>query len=252
MQLVKRALSVLRAVADAEEGIALKDLVRQLDIPLSSMHRLVAVLEENRCLSRSPSNRRYFLGPAAVRFADEDHLRRALTRPHQALEELRRRTGGTVYVTELLGGHTVCTTLLKGVRPTGLFAEFGQRMPLHADPSARVLLAHLSEPVARRMLMQQPLISFTKGTPRTVDAVMERVRRIREGGYDTAESELDQGVFVVAAPIRLSTGRVRAAVALAAPTVTATSDQDRRDLVTAVLASVAEMSSDLGYVQRAA
>ncbi|MFG2348669.1 IclR family transcriptional regulator [Streptomyces phaeochromogenes] len=252
MRLVRRALGVLRVVAEIEDGVSLKELVTRLDIPLSSMHRLVAVLEDNKCLTRSPTNRRYFLGPAAARFLDEEHLQHTLSTPHPAIRELRRRMGEAVFVTELLGGHAVCTTLLQGARPIGLFAQFGQRIPWHADASARVLLANQTPTAARRMLLQQSLISFTRHTPRSVEAVMERLALVRERGYDTSESELDEGLFVVSAPIRLSTGRVRASVALAIPSARLLSAEHRQDVVRMVLASVAEMSSDFGYVDLAA
>ncbi len=252
MRLVRRALGVLCTIAEAEDGVSLKDLVNRLDIPLSSMHRLVAVLEDNKCLTRSPTNRRYFLGPGAARFLDEEHLQQTLSTPHPATRELRRRTGEAVFVTEPLGGHAVCTMFLQGARPIGLFARFGQRIPWHADASARVLLADQTPASARRMLLQQSLISFTRHTPRSVEAVMEHLVLVRERGYDTSESELDEGLFVVGAPIRLSTGRVRAAVAVAVPSARLPSEEHRQDVVRTVLASVADMSSHFGYVDLAA
>ncbi|MFE2205066.1 IclR family transcriptional regulator [Streptomyces rubiginosohelvolus] len=252
MQLVRRALGVLRVVAEAEDGVCLKDLVDRLDIPLSSMHRLVAVLADSKCLTRSPTNRRYFLGPAAARFLDEEHPQQTLTPPHPAVIELRRRTGEAVLVTELLGGHAVCTTFLPGARPVGMFAQFGQRIPWHADASARVLLADQTPTVAHRMLLQQPLIPFTRTTPSNVEAVMRRLAPITQRGYDTSESELDEGLFVVGAPIRLPIGRVRAAVSVAMPSTRLLSDDHREDIIQTVLVSAAEMSSHFGYAELAA
>jgi IclR family acetate operon transcriptional repressor len=247
MQVVRRALGVLRVVSAAEGGATLKDLAKQLDVPLSSMHRLTSVLEANGWLARSPTNHRYFLGPSAAHLAGEERAEPPLTYPHSVVRELRGRTGETVFITEILADQVVCTALTEASRPTALFARFGQPMPLHAASSARVLLAYQSEAVAGRMLSGQPLVRFTRTTPRSVDDVMERLRLIRLRGYDTSDGHINDDVFVAAAPVRRSTGHVRAGLALAVPIDRLSSPDDRRDMIDAVVLAAADMSSDLGY-----
>lgn len=247
MQVVRRALGVLRAISATEGGATLKDLAEQLGVPLSSMHRLTSVLEANGWLARSPTNHRYFLGPSAVRLASEELAEPPLMHPHSVVQDLCGRTGETVFITEILAEQVVCTALTEGSRPTALFARFGQTMPLHAAASARVLLAYQSEAVARRLLAGQPLVPFTRTTPRSVDAVLERLRLIRLRGYDTSDGHINDDAFVVAAPVRRSTGHVRAGLALAVPTDRLASTEDRGDVLEAVLLAAVDMSSDLGY-----
>ncbi|MDI5940240.1 helix-turn-helix domain-containing protein, partial [Micromonospora sp. DH15] len=64
MQPVVRALQVLQALSGRPDGMTLQELHLALDIPLGSMHRILAVLREQRFVSRSPIDLRYFLGPA--------------------------------------------------------------------------------------------------------------------------------------------------------------------------------------------
>ncbi|WP_371535032.1 IclR family transcriptional regulator [Streptomyces sp. NBC_00466] len=246
MQVARRALAALRALSTAEDGITLTDLADQIDIPFSTMHRLATVLEEYGWLSRSPTNRRFFLGPAASQLAGEERPEPPLTRPHDAVQELQKRTGESVFVTELIGEHVLCTALAEASRPTPLFAQLGQSMPLHAASSARVILAYQSDEVVLRMLAGQPLVAFTRATPRTVDGVLKRLRLIRLRGYDTSDAHIDD-VFVAAAPVRLSTRRVRAGLAVAVPFARLPSDSHSHVLTEAVLEAAAAMSSDLGY-----
>ncbi|MFD4794896.1 MULTISPECIES: IclR family transcriptional regulator [Streptomyces] len=252
MQLVKRALGVLRIVADSDGGVTLRELATQLDIPLSSMHRLIAVLEESKCLGRSSANRTYFLGPAARRFVADNHMAQPLSSPHPTVGELWRKTGGTVSVTELLGEQAVCTMVLQSDRPLRLFTQYGQSMPMHAAACARVLLADQPETLARRVLRRQPLTSFTRNTPGTVESVCARFEKIRRCGYETSLAELDEGVFVAAAPVRFSTGRTRAAVAVTVPLTAVLTETSRRALIETVVEAAAEVSLDLGYVSLAA
>ncbi|MGX9887324.1 IclR family transcriptional regulator [Streptomyces sp. NPDC002276] len=246
MQLVVRVLSVLRSVAAAEEGMRLQDLSLALDVPLGSMHRMLAMLEEERFLSRSPTNRRYFLGPAARAFGEDATPRGSgLATPHPAIPELAEKTGGTVFLTELFGNSPVCTELVEGRHHQPLFACVGQVMPPHASAAARILLAYLDEATARRVLTARPLTAFTRSTPTNDGAVMERLSIARSRGYDTCENELDWNIWEVSAPIRTSTEQVCASVTLAVG-LTGLGDDGREHLRGALLDCARRMSADLG------
>lgn len=246
MQPVIRALRTLRSVARAERGRSLQDLSDELEIPVGSMHRLLAVLSDEGFLSRSPTTKRYFLGPAArelVGVAPES----GLVRPHDALRTAAETTGESVFLAELVGNRALCVALVEGRHPLRLFVRIGQEMPLHAAASARVLLSDLHDDVVRTLLTRTSMTPYTKETPTTIDQVVEHVRLIRTRGYDVCDDELDEGVWAVAAPVRSSSGRVRASVTAAAPISRASDDTTRSCLTEAVLTAAAAMAADLGF-----
>ncbi|MQA02476.1 MAG: helix-turn-helix domain-containing protein [Streptosporangiales bacterium] len=249
MQPVVRALAVLRSLAPNPNGLTLAELAERLEVPAGSMHRVLAVLEREQFVSRSPSNRRYFLGPAARQLADENARGHALlVSPHPALATAARASGETVFLTELVGDRAVCVSLVESVHPLRMFVRIGQDMPLHAAASARTLLAHLSEEDARRLLGPGPFRAYTDDTMTDADAVVEHLTVVRARGYDVCDDELDRGVWAVSMPVRASTGRVAASVSLAAPAYRVAEPADR-ERMRALLAEAADaMSADLGWV----
>ncbi|EST38926.1 hypothetical protein N566_04860, partial [Streptomycetaceae bacterium MP113-05] len=177
MQLIVRALSVLRTVAAADDGHSQRELAALTGIPVGSVHRLLSVLEEQRFLSRSPTNKRYFLGPTATRFAEVHNWWGATTlvQPHPAVGELVARAGeAAAFLTELSGERLVCTALSERIRPRRLFAEVGQEMPLHASAAARVFLAFQPETVVAAMLRGCPFTSYTRRTPAGASELLAR------------------------------------------------------------------------------
>jgi hypothetical protein len=66
------------------------------------------------------------------------------------------------------------------------------------------------------LLENSDLRRFTPGTLTDIDMIMERLSRIREVGHSITRAELDPDVVGVAAPIRDESGRVAAAVSVAA------------------------------------
>lgn len=252
MQVVVRALAVLRTLAPRTEGLSLAALADELGVPAGSMHRMLAVLEAEHFVTRSPSNRRYFLGPAARQLAEENSRRHALlVTPHRALTAAAHASGETVFLTELVGDRAVCVALVESEHPLRMFVRIGQEMPLHAAASARTLLADLDTDDVRRLLATRPLRAFTDETFTEPEQVLDHLAVVRARGYDVCDDELDRGVWAVAAPVRGSTGRVVASATLAAPAYRVADPDRRQECRTAVETAAAAMSADLGWTEPA-
>ncbi len=252
MQVVVRALAVLRTLAPRTEGLSLAELAEELSVPTGSMHRLLAVLEGEHFVTRSTTNRRYFLGPAARQLTEENSRRHALlVTPHPALSAAARRTRETVFLTELVGDRAVCVALVESQHPLRMFVSIGQDMPLHAAASARTLLSDLEPIDVRRLLASRPLQAFTDDTLTDPEDVLEHLALVRARGYDVCDDELDHGVWAIACPVRGSTGRVVASVALAAPAYRVGAPERRRECQDAVIEAAEAMSADLGWTEPA-
>jgi DNA-binding IclR family transcriptional regulator len=249
MQVVVRALNVLRVLSGERRGLTMGEIAERLDVPLASMHRVLGVLRDEGFVTRSTSNRRYFLGPGAREIGAHDVSRESpLVTPHAAVVEGSRATGETMFLSELVGEAVVCLALAESRHPLRLFVRVGQEMPVHAAASARVLLAGLSSAGARALLERHtPLAHFTDDTPVTVDQVMDHLAVITKQGFDICHSELDDNVWAVAAPVRSSVDEVVASVTLAAPIHRMSTSADRDRAKEVVLAAAARMSADLGW-----
>jgi DNA-binding IclR family transcriptional regulator len=252
MQVVVRALSVLKLVARSPRGLALGEIGERLGLPVATAHRIVAVLESERFVTRSTSNRRYFLGPAALELANSDFPRESpLVTAHQAVSEASRKTGETVFLSEFAGDRVICLALSESTYPLRLFVRVGQAMPLHAAAAARVLLAWLSPEKVGRLLANAPLTAYTPETPHTVNAVLDHLADVKRTGYDVCFSELDENVWAVSAPVRSSTNEVVSSITLAAPAQRMEDEATREKAIQVILEAAAEMSADLGWVSAA-
>lgn len=250
MQVVIRALDVLKVLSRTPRGLTLGEISERLDLPVASAHRTAAVLEQQRFIIRSTSNRRYFLGPAIRELVHSDYSRESpLVTAHRAVAEASRCSGETVFLSEFAGDKVVCLALSESRFPLRLYVRVGQTMPLHAAAAARTLLAWQQPDSIQRLLANTELTAYTSETPSTVNAVMDHLARIRTRGYDICESELDENVWAVSAPVRSSTGEVVASITLAAPSQRMVEENDRDEAVKVILAAADEMAADLGWVQ---
>lgn len=248
MQVVVRSLEVLRILARSPKGMTLGEISDRLDLPVASAHRTAAVLERERFITRSATNRRYFLGPAVLELVQSDYSRESpLVTAHKAVAEASRLSGETVFLSEFSGDKVVCLALSESRYPLRLYVRVGQTMPLHAAAAARTLLAWQQPETVQKLLSNSELTPFTPDTPSTINAVMDHLAAIRATGYDICESELDENVWAVSAPVRSSTGQVVASITLASPTQRMARADIRDEAVRLTLAAAHEMASDLGY-----
>ena len=212
MQLVKRTVGVLRSLVRHPQGAGLQDIANDLEIPLSTTHRLLGVLVAEEFVVRD--DRTYRLGPEALRLSSATPPLHEIARPH--LTRLSADTGETVFLAELVNDRVLCTAMAPGSHALRLFVHVGQDLPLNAAAGARAILAHRSPEEARRLLTEAALTSFTADTPNSPDAVLDVLATVRERGYDVCDGELDANVVAVGAAIRTAQG-ITASLTVAAP-----------------------------------
>ena len=141
MRSLKRAFAVVSAIGESPIGLGLQDLSTQLDVPPASMHRLLAALEDEGLVIRSPASRRYFIGPNAMSFGSASVRSRRLQQiPPGPLARAAVTSGQTLFLTELIDTRAICVAVAQGRRQGKLHAVLGREMPMHVAASARILL----------------------------------------------------------------------------------------------------------------
>ncbi len=246
MKPVVRSLRILRTVANSGGGLTLQDMAHELDLPLSTVHRLAGVLEDEAFLTRTPRAKRYVLGPAVrslMSRTETEHIRE-VARP--AMWRLRREYGEAVYLAELIGAEVICVDHLSGTGQLRLFVELGRSMPLHASASARVILAMLDDDIRTGLLDHLDMPSLTEQTITTATELNRRIGLIRRRGYDISERELDPHGWAVAAPLRNADGTLYAAITVVAPESNVAREKRRSDIQNAVVTAAKEISVELG------
>ncbi|MGV8876682.1 MAG: IclR family transcriptional regulator [Rhodoglobus sp.] len=249
MQVVIRALSILKLIGRSPQGLSLTEISAIVQLPITSAHRTLADLESEDFVRRSQSNHRYFLGPAASRLSQSQVSRQSpLVAPHPAVTRASVESGETVFLAEFSRTDVVCLALAESRHALQLFVRVGHTMPLHAAAAARVLLAWKNPETVRELIGTKSLVAYTADTPTTTDQVLERLTLIRQRGYDVCDSELDNHVWAVSAPVHSSTNEVVASVTLVAPDQRMATAKDRQRSTALVLKAAASMSADLGFV----
>jgi IclR family acetate operon transcriptional repressor len=216
VQSVDRAVSILELLAGRGE-LGITELASRLGVHKSTAFRLAAALERRGLIEQTRERGAYRLGFGLLRLAGAMSGQMDLNQQSRPVcRRLADEVGETVNVAVLDGSSAVNIDQVLGRSSITTHNWVGQRTPLHATSSGKVLLAHLPDDHAAALIAE----GLESSTPRTLTdpaALYEQLAHARATGYAYTVEELEPGLNAVAAPIRGPGGLVIAAVSASGP-----------------------------------
>jgi DNA-binding IclR family transcriptional regulator/sugar lactone lactonase YvrE len=213
-----KALDLLDAVGRAGAGLSQAELAARLDLPRTTMYRLLGVLVARGLLRRDPLRRVYGLGMRCFEYARAAVAMPDLVAAASAeLRALRDMTGETSYLAALDGREAVSLERCDGAHSQRSASVVGQRKPLHCTSQGKAMLAALPAD-ARDALVRE--ISLSPVTPRSITdrrRLYAELRLSAQRGYTIDDEEIVPGVRCCGAAIVDAAGQVRGALSVAGP-----------------------------------
>lgn len=211
---VEKAVDVLFALHAATASLGVTALGRELGLPKSSAHRLLATLTRRGLVERDEGGR-YQPGVALVALGLGALEREPLVAvAREALESEAEALGETVFLVGARAGGLYVLDKAEGTGFLRAAPRVGESVPVHATAVGKLFLALAPQRVA---LPTGALERFTPHTLASRRALEAAVEEVRAQGFAENCDEWIPGLSVVAAPV-LARGELRGAVAVAAPT----------------------------------
>jgi DNA-binding IclR family transcriptional regulator len=246
VQSVDRAIAVLELLAGrGESGIT--EIAGQLGVHKSTASRLVSVLEGRGLVEQLGQRGKYVIGFGMVRLAGAAIARMDLASIGQGIcQSLADRIGETVNIAVLDDDVAINVTQARGAAAISAQNWIGQRTPLHATSSGKVLLAH-ADAEHRARVLGAPLTAYTRNTMTDPVALAAELDLVPANGYATTFEELEIGLHAVAVPVGTSP---LAAISVSGPAFRL---PRRRvpEIVGELRAAATELSGLLGWSVRA-
>jgi len=244
---LEKALTVLEHLSRIGQDIDLATLTQQLDIPKTTLLRLLNTLKRHNFVQVDERSRRYRLGWALI------YLGQAANRVfdivefiHPYLEKLSRQSGETanlvfldrnnaVYVDQV-----VSDNIIRGV------PAIGAPLGLHCTAAGKVLLGWQPGQVVEQILEHTELPGLTINTITERQALRRELEKIRRQGWAIDDEESELGGRCVAAPIFEQKGALVASISVMGP-----ANRVNPDTIPALAAllvkTAAEISRALGH-----
>lgn len=246
---VSRVAKLLACIAEADDEVSIKYLCQVLNLPASTVHRLLNLLTEEAIIEPSPKRGLYGPGLELVRVS-------SLIMSKFSIADLAKPI-----MREIVEECDQVCVLLRYI-PTSR-----KVMPVHAEYSSnplryqidlfqpysllwgatgRVVLAFLQSDEIEAALQDDESSPVTGARPPSRKAMMKELADIRERGYAITQNQKIPGAVGFAAPLFSSTARVMGCLSITIPK-TRFNQKAEAAIVKILLAHTAVLNRKLGF-----
>lgn len=248
IEALAKGLRVLALFSERRPALRMTDLTEASGLPMPSLFRIVATLEDEGYLEQLPDGRYrpgtkvLTLGYAALQGQD---LIEAATAPLHALADTTKET---INFGVLSGDRVLYLVRLRNAELVTANIQVGSTLPAVYASMGKVLLAQLTPSELDTTLHAD---SFAPGAGpnaiRTRTALDGQLTQIRKRGYALQDQEVAHGLRSIAAPVCDHSGHVVAAVNIAVQAADYDLERILAELRQPLLDTCADISLRLGH-----
>lgn len=246
VQSLTRGLSILEALAKAEGGLTLTDLVHRVQLPPSTTHRLLATLEKMGYVYQAGDLGLWYVGLQAFAVGTTFLSNRDfVAQSHSYMRRLMEQAGETANLAILDGTEAVFIAQVQCHEMMRTLVKLGSRVPLHASGVGKAIFAALADEQIDAILKVVGLPRITDNTIVAPETMWAALRVIRQRGYSFDDEEHARATRCVAATIYDEHAEPLGAISLAGP-VSRLTDERIRQLGPVVARTAEELTRQLG------
>jgi DNA-binding IclR family transcriptional regulator len=232
IQVLSRAIAVLRALEGHADGLSLSALAERTGLPRSSVHRLATALEVEGFVAPASPNGRIRLGAELVRLGESvrPNLRALL---HPTMERLFDQLHETVDLAVLDADHLRFIDQIAAPHRLRAVSAVGATFPLHCTANGKAVLALMPDETVNALVPARPA-RHTETTLVTRKALLADLAEIRRTHVAFDREEHTDGISAAGFAVRDQLGGY---AAISVPMPTARFRDREAEIVAAVTAA---------------
>lgn len=211
--MLERALNTLIILSEHKDGLSISELSAKLNIPPSSIHRIVSCLKKNNFVVQNPATKKYKIAYKVLTLAQNLTFEDGLidtARPH--MDRLASDIDKTICLCIMEDDKIICVDYVEN-KDTAMFkVNKGTAMPLHATSAGKVFQAYMEKNIVMEQMSKMTMNQITPYTKTDVSCYLQELEAIRANGYSICDEELQLGIQGLACPIFDMNNNVVAAI----------------------------------------
>ena len=246
VQSVDRAMMLLEALGENEEGHRLTDLAHHTGLSLTTVHRLLTTLEQRRFVQFTPTDNLWHIGRQAFAVGSAFVRDRNFVAPALPfLRRLRDQTRETANLGVVEDGEMIVINQIESREITRAISRVGGSAPMVASGMGKAVLASYSPDDVSSVVKRFGMRKVTNNTLTRRTALEAQLQQARRDGYAIDDEEFVPGLRCVAAAVYNNQAEVLCAISVSGLTVRMT--RDRLPMLGKLLAETAsELTRSLG------
>ena len=250
VQSIDRAFDIMEHLSREPEGLSLTAISQKLELPTSTVFRLLSVLRDRNYIDKNDTTNVYKLGLGFLELTSMYLQSLELKTEAQVyLRKLSKLTGQVVFLGIEQDNELVFIDRYEQYNEMRKYCFIGQRHQLYCTALGKSLLMKYSNESIRKIYEEKGLKSYTKNTITDIDKLIDEINLNRERQYSIDNEENQENTYCIAAPVRDYRGVIIAAVSSPWNLDDAVQpDVDRN--IRLVKQTASDISTRMGYIER--
>ncbi len=241
IQVIARAAAILRALEHQQSGLSLSQIASEVDLPRSTVQRIVAALQAERLLISDSAKGGVRLGPALIRIAASVRVDQvALARP--LIVQLAQTLDETVDVAVPKHDRVLFVDQVASGQRLRAVSAVGEDFPLYCTANGKAFLASLDDHEITARIGRR----YERRTPAThtsFAALARDLEIIRRDGFALDREEHMRGVSAAGIALQGITGET---LLISVPVPTARFNDRRQTIIDRLLALKQTLQQQFG------
>lgn len=198
IQVITRAINVLQSISKEPGGMSLGDIAKEVDLPRSTVQRIVAALEIEG-FTRSEGAGKILLGSGIFRLASTSYAD-IISLTQNLLRKLSEKTGETVILTQPNNTDLIIMHRFIANRELQVIPRIGvMDRPIYFTASGRALLSLYKDDEINSILVDQ--------IPKSIK-IFDKLAAIRANGYEYDHGKTLEGINSLAIAMNTFLGSI--------------------------------------------
>jgi len=228
IQVITRAANILRLLGKETDGLSLGQIAGHVELPRSTVQRIVSALAEEGFISNQNGNGSIRLGPEIQQLAHASgNTMKERMRP--VMKSLSEHTGETVDLAVFENGTMRFIEQVEGSQRLRTVSAIGESFPMTTTANGKAALACLDRELATELIKNELGVSGDNG--KALKKLLAELDDIQDGDIARDENEHTDGICALGIAIKDKNGEV---FALSIPVPSTRYERDKVQLAKAV------------------
>lgn len=215
-EVVKKTVQILKAFSKDSYLIGVRELAERINLPRSTVQRLLSSLEDEGLVFQDPVSQRYGLGTGILVLAGVvlSHMNfRSIALPF--MMGLSEKWQETIDLDVLEGADVIIVEQIPGQYALSVGSPFSRRLPAYCTSTGKVLLAYRGPEYVQNNLPEEiPSIAADSKGHISCEKFIEELALIKKQGFARSKGEREEFVYAIAVPLMDINGKVVAAMSV--------------------------------------
>ena len=193
---------ILELLSREQRGLNLTEIGSRLDLPRSTVYRLLSVLKNRNYIEKNTADNTYRLGMEFIELSSSMLGNLELkTEAQPYLRTLSRQTDQVVFLAVEQDDQIVYIEKIEKFNDMRKYCFIGQRRPLHCTALGKALLMRYDDDEIREKFRNLPMEKFTEKTISDIDTLVGEIRQSRMRGWAMDDEEVERDMRCISAPV---------------------------------------------------